>query len=71
MPQVISGEVDVFARIEHVDGGRVAQDMNVAPIGWKIGLGCVEAEEILYPPLFQPSLKTREERFFFVFPALE
>jgi hypothetical protein len=48
MPQVISGEVDVFARIEHVDGGRVAQDMNVAPIGWKIRLGCLEAEEILY-----------------------
>jgi hypothetical protein len=49
VPEVIPGEVDVFARVEHVDGGRVAQDMNVAPIGWKIRLGCLEAEEILYP----------------------
>jgi hypothetical protein len=36
--------------------------MNVAPIGWKIGLGCVEAEEILNPSLLQSSLETCEER---------
>jgi hypothetical protein len=44
---MITREIDVFARIEHVDGRRVPEDMNVASIGWKIGLGRVDAEELL------------------------
>ena len=39
MSEMVTGEVDVFARVEHVDGGRVAQDMNVAKGGGKVSLG--------------------------------
>lgn len=71
MSQVVAGEVDVFARVEHVNGGRVAKHMDVATIGWQACLGRVEAEEILNPPLLESSLETSEERFASVSPASE
>jgi hypothetical protein len=71
MPQMIPGEVDVFARVEDVDGGRVAKHMNVAAIGWQACLGRVEAEEILNPALLEPPLETREERLCVVRAAFE
>jgi hypothetical protein len=69
--EVISGEVDVFARVEHVNGGRVTENVDVAAIRWKSGLSRVEAEEILNPALPEPSLETDEERLLLVIPALE
>jgi hypothetical protein len=32
MPEMVSGEVDVFARVEHVDGDAVAKNVHVAPV---------------------------------------
>jgi hypothetical protein len=68
---MVTGEVDVFTRVEHVNGGRVAKHMNVAKGGGKVSLGRVEAEEILNPSLLQPSLETSKERLFSVSPAFE
>jgi hypothetical protein len=62
MSQVVTGEVDVFARVEDVDGGRVAKHMHVTAIGWQACLGRVEAEEILNPPLLEPAPEASEER---------
>jgi hypothetical protein len=39
MTEIVTGKVDVVARIEQVDRGRVPQDMNVTSIGWERGLG--------------------------------
>ena len=71
MPEVITVEIDVFARVEHVNGGRVAKHMDVATIGWEAGLGRVGAGRDPGSPLLEFSLKTNEERFASVSPASE
>jgi hypothetical protein len=38
MTEMIRGEVDVFARVENVDGSRVTEDMNVTSLGGPHGV---------------------------------
>jgi hypothetical protein len=71
VPEMIPGEINVFARVENVNGSRMSQNINVAKGGRKVSLGGVEAEEILYPALLEPSPETDEERRFLVFSAFE
>jgi hypothetical protein len=33
MAEMISGEIDIFTCVEHVDSGGVAEDVNVTSIG--------------------------------------
>jgi hypothetical protein len=61
MPEMVSGEVDVFARVEYVDGDAVAKHVHVA-VGWGgRRLGRVPAEEVLdLAPLEAPLTPDKE-----------
>ena len=71
MTEMVTGEVYIFARVEHVDGSRVPQDMNVTSIGRKGGLHGVEAEQLLDSSLLESAPEADEEGVVVVAAALE
>jgi hypothetical protein len=71
MTEMVTGKVDVFARVEHMNGSGVPQDMNVTPIGRYGGFRRVEAEQLLDSSLLESALEADEERRLVVSSAIE
>jgi hypothetical protein len=62
MAEIVSGEVDVFAGVEHVDRDAVTKHVHVAAIRGQRRLGCVVAKEVLALAPLEAPLTTDEER---------
>jgi|KBSSwiStaDraftv2_1062776.scaffolds.fasta_scaffold323495_3 hypothetical protein len=62
MTEMVSGEVDVFAGVEHVDRDAVAKRVHVAAVRRQRRLGRVAAKGVLDLAPLETPLTTDEER---------
>jgi hypothetical protein len=71
MPEMVTDEVDVFARVEYVDGRRMPKYVDVTKSFRKRRFDCILTEELLDSPLLHSSLAANEESWIAITTTLE